>query len=228
MPKKKTNQSGKIDRKNSIEWVFQFWAWQLLVWSLYRYFFKFSEPIDEFVVKPLVFIIPVLWFVLRIEKRTLETVGLTIKNFFHSAFIGLGFGLLFSGEAILANTLKNGSLIITPLETLSSYGIWMIIFLSLATAFSEEILSRGFFFSRIFEVSKNLLHASLMSTFLFVVFHIPILVTSLKFQGTTLVLFLVTSFVLGLTNSMVYYKTKSLVGPVLIHFFWNVTVAVFL
>jgi len=224
----KRTKSAALMAKNSTEWVFQFWAWQLLAWSLYRYFFRLPEPIDEFVVKPLVFILPVVWFVLKKEHRGLDSIGITTKNLFQSILIGCGFGLLFGGEAILANTLKYGSLTLSPVPALLQYGLPMIVALSLATSISEEILSRGFFFSRLFEASKNLVQSVIMSTLLFVAFHIPILLTSLRFQGTTLILFFMTSFVLGIANSLIFHKTKSLVAPILIHLFWNVTVAVFL
>lgn len=214
--------------RNSTEWVFQFWAWQLLAWSLYRYFFKFPEPVDEFIVKPFVFILPVLFFVLVIEKRKIDSIGVTSKNLLQSVLIGCGFGLLFAGEAIYANIFKYGTLTLTPNPSIVAYGIPFMVILSLATSVSEELLSRGFFFSRLFEASKNVIQSVIMSTLLFVAFHIPILLTSLRFQGTTLILFFITSFVLGMTNSLIFHKTKSLVAPVLIHLFWNMTVAVFL
>jgi len=228
MKRKAIHPEKNIPLRNSTEWVFQFWAWQLLAWSLYRYFFRFPEPVDEFIVKPVVFILPVFWFVLRIEKRSLGTIGITSKKIISSILIGCGFGLLFAGEVILANVFKYGSLTLTPAPAVLLYGVPMMAILSLATSISEELLSRGFFFSRLFEASKDLIQSVIMSTLLFVAFHVPILLTSLRFQGTTLILFFITSFVLGLTNSLIFHKTKSLVAPILIHFFWNMTVAVFL
>ena len=228
MKRKRSHEAHKIIAKNSTEWVFQFWAWQLLAWSLYRYFFRFPEPVDEFLVKPVVFILPVFWYVLIREKRRLGTIGITSKNLVQSILIGCGFGLLFGGEAVLANIFKNGSLILAPTQAVLSYGIPMMAVLSLATSVSEELLSRGFFFSRLYEASKNLILSVVMSTLLFVAFHIPILLTSLRFQGSTLILFFMTSIVLGITNSLIFHKTKSLAAPILIHFFWNMTVAVFL
>lgn len=228
MKQKTIRHEQRFTIKNSTEWVFQFWAWQLLAWSLYRYFFRFPEPVDEFLVKPVVFILPVLWFVLQKEKRSLATIGITQKHILPSTLIGCGFGLLFAGEAVLANIFKYGSLTIQPIPAVVSYGIPMLFVLSLATAVSEELLSRGFYFSRLYEATKNLINSVVMSTLLFVAFHIPILLTSLRFQGTTLILFFITSIVLGFTNSLIFYKTKSLVAPVLIHLFWNMTVAVFL
>jgi len=214
--------------KQSTEWVFQFWAWQLLAWCLYRYFFRLPEPVDEFLIKPLVFIVPVLWYVLRREKRKLNSIGITRRNFALSVAIGCGFGLLFAGEAVVANIAKYGRLTITPAPVIATYGVALTFCLSLATSVSEELLSRGFLFSRLYETGRKLIHAAVFSTLLFVAFHIPILLTTLRFQGSTLILFFMTSIVLGLANSLIYYRTKSLVAPILVHLFWNMTVAVFL
>lgn len=223
-----TAKQGMKDSKRGIEWIFQFWAWQLLAWSLYRYFFRLPEPMDEFVVKPIVFVLPVIIYVLKKEKRSLTSIGLTLENWKASLLIGCGFGVLFGGEAMLANILKYGALVVQPSAVVMQYGIVTVFLLSFATAFSEELLSRGFYFSRLYEASKNLVNSVVLSTLLFVAFHVPILLTSLRFQGTTLILFFMTSFVLGFANSLIFHKTKSLVAPVLIHLFWNMTVAVFL
>ena len=208
--------------------MYHLWAWILLVWSLYRYFLKLPEWADELVFKPLVFVAPVVWYVRRIEKRRLETVGLTGKNFFTSLYIGLGFGLLFALEGLAANAIKYGKLQIIPSAVFGQYGMGLLLLLSLATAISEEILSRGFVFSRILEKMKSVPKASILSTILFVLLHVPILVMSLKLQGMTLVLFFVTDVILGLANSLLFSTTRSLVAPILVHLFWNMTVALYL
>lgn len=211
----------------SLDPVYRLWGWILLVWSLYRYFFKLPEWADEFIFKPLVFVVPVLWYVFRVEKRKLESLGITSKRLFTSLYIGFGFGLVFALEGLAANAIKYGGLKVSPIAAFQQYGFFLIL-VSLATAFSEELLNRGFLFNRIYEKTKNLPFASFVSTILFVLLHVPILVTALKFQGATLILFFATDFVLGLANSLLYYNTKSLVAPILVHVFWNMTVALYL
>jgi len=208
--------------------VYQLWGWILLVWCLYRGYAKLPEWADEFIFKPLVFAVPVLWFVRRIEKRSLTSLGLTLKHFFPNLYLGIGFGFIFALEGLAANAIKYGKLQFNPITVVGEYGVLFLLLLSLVTAFSEEVLSRGFIFSRIYEQKKNLLLAALISTVLFVLLHVPILVTSLKLQGITLVLFFVTDFVLGLANSLLFYNTGSLVAPILVHLFWNMTVALYL
>jgi membrane protease YdiL (CAAX protease family) len=218
----------KKKREGPLTGVFRLWAWILLAWSAYRYFFRFSEPIDELIFKPLIFVVPVLYYVVKIEKRPLSSLGITKKNFFPSIYAGLGIGFLFAIEGIAANYIKYGDLLINPIKTFQQYGFF-ILFLSFATAISEELLGRGFLFSRFFEKSKeNLIYATVFSSAMFVSLHVPILLTSLKYQGVTLVLFFATSLVISFANAILFRYTKSLVGPILVHLFWNMTVALYL
>lgn len=207
--------------------VFRLWAWILLAWSIYRYFLKLPEWADEFIFKPLVFVAPVIWYVRKKEKESLATLGLTWRNFFTSVYIGLGFGIVFALEGLAAHAIKYGKLDVTPIAAFQQYGFFLII-LSLATAFSEELLTRGFIFNRLYEKTKNLPYAAILSSVMFVLLHIPILVTMTKLQGMTLILFFVTDFVLGMANSLLYYNTGSLIAPILVHIFWNMTVALYL
>ncbi|MBI4065551.1 CPBP family intramembrane metalloprotease [Candidatus Gottesmanbacteria bacterium] len=208
--------------------VYEVWGLILLVWALYRYYVKLPEWADEFIFKPLIFVVPIAWYVSKKEKRPMETLGLTTKNFFKSVYIGLGFGFLFAAEGLLVNYVKYGKININPIEAYNQYGLVLLLILSLATAYSEELLSRGFVFYRVYEDKKNVYVAALISTLMFLMIHIPILVTSLHFTGTTLILFFVTDFILGLANSLLFFNTGSLVAPILVHLFWNMTVALYL
>lgn len=221
--KKVTPLSARV----SLSPVFRLWAWILLAWSLYRYFFHMPEWTDEFFFKPLVFVAPVIWYVRNKEKLSLETIGLTWRNFFTSVYIGLGFGIVFALEGLATHVIKYGKFDVTPILSFRQYGFLLIV-LSLATAFSEELLSRGFVFNRLYEKTKNLVYSSVISSFMFMLLHVPILVTTTKLQGVTLILFFVTDFILAMANSLLYYNTGSLVAPILVHIFWNMTVALYL
>lgn len=214
-------------KKTTLGPIFHLWAWILLAWSLYRYFFKLPEWVDEFIFKPMVFVAPVIWYVVKREKQKLDTLGITKNNFFTSVYIGLGLGVVFAIEGLVTHAIKYGKFDVTPIAAFQQYGFFLII-LSLATAFSEEVLSRGFVFNRLYEKTKNLAYSSILSSMMFMLLHVPILVTSTKLQGMTLILFFVTDFVLAMANSLLYYNTGSLVAPILVHIFWNMTVALYL
>lgn len=211
-----------------VEATSRVWGWIVLAWAFYRYFFRLPEWVDEFMVKPLVFVAPILWYVTVREKRGVDSLGVTAKNFFSSVYIGLGFGFVFALEGLVANAIKYGKLQIVPIDAFQEYGMGMLLLLSMATAVSEELLSRGFVFLRFMEGKKGLLYASFISTAMFVVLHVPILAFSLKLSGMALVLFFVTDFVLGFANALLLYNTGSLVAPILVHIFWNMTVALYL
>lgn len=218
----------KLVSASSLEPMYQLWGWIVIVWALYRYFFHLPEWADEFIFKPLVFIFPVIWYVRTREKRHLESIGITTKNIFTSIYIGLGIGFLFAIEGIVSNVLKYGRVELLPNTAFEQFGIGMMLLLSIATAVSEEVLSRGFVFSRLLENTKSLSYSVFMSSVMFVFLHIPILVTGLKLHGVTLVLFFITDIVLAIANSLLFYKTRSLVAPILVHLFWNMTVALYL
>lgn len=211
-----------------IEGMYRVWGWIVLVWAFYRYFFHLPEWADEFIFKPMVFALPIIWYVRTREKRGLDSVGLSGKNLFTSIYIGLGFGFVFAVEGLFANAIKYGKIEIMPIAAFQEYGLGMLLLLSAATAFSEELLSRGFVFTRLIEGKKSLMYASFMSTLMFVVLHVPILAFSSKLTGTVLLLFFVTDFVLGFANALLLYNTGSLVAPILVHIFWNMTVALYL
>jgi membrane protease YdiL (CAAX protease family) len=212
---------------SSLSPVYHIWAWILLAWSLYRYFFKLPEWADEFIFKPLIFVLPVLWYVLKKEKRNLASIGITGKNFFNSLYIGIGFGMVFALEGLFAHLIKYGKLTVNPIAAFQNFGFFLIV-ISLATAFCEELLSRGFIFRRIYEKTKNLPFSALVGAILFILLHVPILVTTTKLQGATLILFFATDLILAFANSMLLVTTGSLVAPILVHIFWNMTVSLYL
>jgi membrane protease YdiL (CAAX protease family) len=226
--KKSVKSAARMEVVSPLESMYRVWGWIVLTWAFYRYFVKLPEWADEFIFKPLIFAAPVLWYVRTREKRPLTSVGITGANFFTSIYIGLGFGFLFALEGIAANTIKYGKLQFMPIAAFEQYGLGMLLLLSAATAVTEEILSRGFVFQRLLDGKKSLPYAAIVSTAMFAVLHIPILVTSLKLHGMMLVLFFMTDIILGVANSLLFYNTGSLVAPILVHIFWNMTVALYL
>lgn len=213
---------------HSTEWIYQFWAWQLLIWTLYRYFLKLPERADELIFKPIIFVLPVLWYVARRERRPFATIGLTWKRFLYSIALGFGIGAIFIFEGIAANRMKYGSLVLRPTLDLSFYSIFFFLLITFATAFSEELLCRGFYVSRFFEQTKRIWSSIIIPTALFMAFHVPILVTSLHFRGMTLVIFFLTTCIIGITNSVLFLATRSIVAPILVHIMWNITVFLYI
>ena len=152
------------------------WAIILIVWSFYRFKFQLPEWFDELVAKPLVFVVPVYYYITHFEKRSfLEAVWFDRKKVLSDLISALGIGVLFIIAALLANYVNDRVFPALPAN------IGLIVLLSLATGITEEILSRGFLLKKLYEDSKNIYIASLNGSILFFVLHIPILFTNPKY-----------------------------------------------
>ena len=81
----------------------------LLVWGFYRMLFNLPPEIEELYIKPVIWLLPVLYLV-RKEKLGLASLGITFKNLFQSAYLALALGILFALEAVIINFVKYDSL----------------------------------------------------------------------------------------------------------------------
>jgi len=197
------------------------WAIILIVWSIYRANFRLAEWIDELIIKPLIFVLPVVYYVIKIEKIAFfEAVDLKKRLKKVDWLISITIGLLFVFTIALANYLKN-----KHLQFNTTQPILMIVVLAFATGITEEILSRGFVLKRLYADSKNLLSATFLSSILFFFLHVPMLFANLKITGNILLLFMVTDMLLSLVISFVYLERKNLWVAILIHAFYNFSLA---
>lgn len=206
------------------------WAIILILWSLYRVYFKTDLPIwfDEFIAKPLIFLAPVYYYITHYEKKSfLKAVDLQTKNWRSGLLFGAVAGLLFFVTGFVVQILQRDEAQVT----FTSGAIGMILFylaISVATSFSEEVLSRGFVLKRLYADSKNLFKSVFFSSFLFFFLHIPILMTNPEFRGTILLQVMLTDILLSLAVSFLYLQKKSLFIPILIHAFYNFSLYLFL
>src|SRR3989304_4749205 len=84
-------------------------AYLIVVWCFYRFLFKLPDEIEELLVKPVIWLLPII-YILRREKTNLDTLGITLKNLFPSIYLALGLGAFFVLEAVITNILKYGKL----------------------------------------------------------------------------------------------------------------------
>ncbi|MBI2617763.1 CPBP family intramembrane metalloprotease [Candidatus Gottesmanbacteria bacterium] len=211
--------------------IFLVWFGIFLIWSLFRASFVFPEWVDELLVKPLVFVVPVLIVVHFIEKRGIGSLGLVQKPaaFLQDLYLGVAIGALFAIEGMVANYLKYGTVSFGPILAVKlTGGLGTFLVLNFFTSVWEEILGRGYLYKRMNEFSKNQFWAAVSSSFLFLLLHIPIVFTRLHLTGVALVVYPISILLLGITNSYLYSFRKSLTLPILVHTFWNLTVALFL
>jgi membrane protease YdiL (CAAX protease family) len=204
------------------------WAFILIAWSFYRAYFRQDLPvyIDEFIVKPLFFIAPVYWFITRIERKPFApAVFLDKSRIAGDLLLGGAFALAFFAAGLLSAYVKTGAVMIPAIAT---GGFFMTGLTALATAASEELLSRGFVLKRLYEDSKKNIRSILYASALFFFLHIPILMTDPGITGSVLLQVMATDFILSIAVSIVFLQRKSLVMAILMHALYTVVLSVFL
>jgi len=205
--------------------VFGVFIFVFLTWSFYRFFFVFPDWLEELIFKPIIFIGPVLWLIKK-EKEDLSSIGLSSINLFRNIYFGLGLGMVFTFLGILVNYWKYGSISFSSFGLTEISLLWLV-FLSLATAFSEEILFRGYVFTRLLKVWKNELAAGVVSALLFSLIHFPVAIFVWGYEPSMLFIQGFLTFLLGLGNGFLMVKTGNIIAPIINHALWGLTIFLF-
>ena len=202
------------------------WAVILIAWSIYRTYLKMPEWFDEFIAKPLVFVLPVIYYIKKIDKQNVLSslyISLKPKKLFQDFLYAAGVGVIFLVTASLAYFIKSGKFISFN-NNISSVNILLIIITALATGITEEILSRGFVLKKLYEESKNPIYSIFFSSILFFFLHVPILFSNAKISGNLLLIFLATDLLLSMINGLIFIQRKSLIVPIFLHAFYNIII----
>lgn len=203
------------------------WAVILIVWAIYRTYLKMPEWFDEFIAKPLVFVVPVIYYIRKIDKKSvLESLNIHLKPklILRDLLNSLVIGGVFLLTAFLGFYLREKKFIVlSNFPGLSRFTL--ILITALATGITEEILSRGFVLKKLYEESKNVYSATFFSSILFFFLHVPILFANPKINGNMLLMFLTTDLLLSMINGLIFIQKKSLTAPILIHAFYNIIIS---
>ncbi len=211
--------------------VFVVWFIIFLVWALFRAYTNLPEWIDEYFVKPTIFVLPIVLVVLFREKKGVCTLGIcpSPKDFITDLFLGVCVGIVFALEGLFSNYLKYGQFSFAPLTLVETAGgVLPFLVLNIVSAAWEEMLGRGYLFQRLYETSGILWKEAFLSSFLFFLLHIPIIFARLHLRGVPLLVYMLTTILLGVTNCYLLAWRKQLTLPILVHAFWNMTVALYL
>ena len=211
--------------------VFILWFLVFVVWAIYRAKVILPESIDEFIVKPLIFVVPPVFLVWVWENKKLKELGLVfeVKKFLTDLYIGVVLGIILAVEGLMANYLKYGKFSFEPVDAVVvAGGIGTFLLINMTTAVSEEILGRGFLYGRLYKATKKQLWSAMIASFLFMLLHFPIMFTRLHLTGSALLFYPLSIFLMGVTNSYLYTLRGNLLLPILLHAFWNMTVSLYL
>lgn len=199
-------------------------AYLIVIWAFYRFLFKFPDQIEELVIKPILWLLPLFYF-LRKERARFTSIGITLKNLFPSIYLSLGLGSVFVIEGLLSNYLKYGHLNfganIGSLPLMSSLG------LSFATAFSEETAFRGYIYSRLAFVLKGQWTANIIQTILWTAIHVPIAFFIWEYTLTQGIIYLSITAIFGLGSAFIFSRTRNVLGSILLHVLWEWPIILF-
>ncbi len=197
----------------------------LCVWSLYRVLFHNSVWMEEILIKGIVFSIPLLIVPLS-GKNQLQTIGISLKNFFPSVYLGIIIGLVLGLAGELGNFLRYNSL------QFSSYGlesgkIGAFLILSLITAFWEQLLFSGYFLEQFKAITHNEMIATILTSVLFSLVHLPAYIFVQHLTGNQIAFSLILLFTLGMGCSIIKLRQQNLIAPIMAHALWGVTIYLF-
>lgn len=199
-------------------------AYLLVVWGFYRVLFTLPEQVEEVVVKPIVWLVPLIYF-LGQEKLGLSSLGVTFKNLFSSVYLSLGLGSIFVIEAIISNYLKYGGFNFGA--NIGDKTILYALGISLATAISEEIAFRGYLFNRLWFVIKGEWVANLITTAAWTLMHIPMAIFIMKLSPSEILVYLTLVAAFGIGSSFVFARTKNVTASILLHILWSWPIILF-
>jgi membrane protease YdiL (CAAX protease family) len=196
----------------------------LVIWGFYRYIFSFPDEIEELLVKPVIWLLPV-FYLLHLEKAGLASIGVTLKNLFPSIYLALGLGTFFVVEALLVNYVKNKGLVfganVGDLPVLASLG------LSFATAVSEETTFRGYIFNRVWQALGNEWLANSLTSFVWGLVHVPVVFFVWKLNSGAAAAYLVLTTLFGLGSAFVFARTKNVASSIFLHVLWEWPIILF-
>ena len=214
-------------QKFSLKHVLALFSFIFVCWSFYRYLPQFLPLwFEELALKPLIWVLPTIWLVKKIEKQPLASLGFTTKKIFPALYWGIGLGLVFAFEGFLTNIFKYKGLNLVALDY-SSVEFLGLFLISLVTAFSEEIVFRGYLFTRLWQIWHSEGLANLVSSLLFVIIHLPIGIFVLSYNPMVMLAYLFFVFVFAFGSAFVFGRTRNIMASILLHIFWSWPIILF-
>lgn len=212
-------------RKESVvKYLTIYAAYILIVWGFYRVLFKLPDNVEETILKPIIWLIPI-FFILKKEGLGLSSLGITLKNLFPAIYLSLGLGAIFAIEAIFLNFLKYKTFNFGA--NIGGGGLMLPLLVSFATAFSEEVSFRGYIFNRLWNVLNNEWLANIITSTVWAVVHVPITIFVWKLSLASALIYLFLTLLFGMGSAFVFARTKNVFSSVFLHVLWQWPIILF-
>lgn len=168
-----------------------------IFWLIYRGVFQFPLLFDELVGKAIFFGLPVWLYVLISGYRQI-TETFAVSKLRRGLMLGISVGGVLGFAATIARVFSRGGSVM-PSFAFESGEFWWQFSMAIVTSFWETLFFFSFVMLVIQQVFRkwSLVHQALLTTLVFVIFHLPN--TLLRFQGPDILyqVALLTLFALG-------------------------------
>lgn len=180
--------------------------------------FKYPDVLEELVIKPGIWLLPLVTYVFPKEKISLAGIGITLKNLFPSIYLSLALGVGFFFLGLISNIAKYQR--VNFEANIGTVSLIPAILLSFATAVSEELVFRGYLLNVFMKKYENLF-AVILTTLLWTLIHAPIAYFVWKMDVVQISIYLILTFVYGLGASGLFIRTRNIAAPVFLHVLWE-------
>ncbi|OGM32439.1 hypothetical protein A2803_03115 [Candidatus Woesebacteria bacterium RIFCSPHIGHO2_01_FULL_44_21] len=195
-----------------------------MVWGFYRLLFQAPVPLEELLVKPIIWLVP-LFFLIKSEKLTLSSIGVVFNNFFKVVYSVLSLGFVFSLFALLVNYLKYGELNFAA--NIGEVTFTGALLLSFITAITEEVTFRGYLLTRLMGSIKSERTVTLVISVGWALIHLPIAILDWRLEPGSLLIYTIVVFLFSVGTTFVFLRTKNIAAPILLHVLWQWPIILF-
>ncbi|OGM05895.1 hypothetical protein A2125_00015 [Candidatus Woesebacteria bacterium GWB1_43_5] len=197
----------------------------IIVWTAYRLSgITVPEAFDEFLVKPVIWLLPVIFLVKR-QKNWVKSLGITQANLSPGIYLAVVLGLIFAVEAAGVAYIKRGGLDFS--RSIAERRYVYFLFISLGTAVSQELVFRGYLFNRFWGFFKKEIWASLVTSLLWVIIHIPASIALLGYGSRDAVSFLLIVFLYSVGACFIFARTRNIFSTILLFILWEASLVLF-
>ncbi len=192
-------------------------------WTIIRIFTSINDGWEEILIKPVVFLIPAYFLSDRKSIFSFfSEMGFSKEKLLLNIFLGIcAVTLLIAYAEFIRHFLVGKDFRLTELNIHSPTFLFNI-FISFFTAFSEEIIFRGFIFKRLLIEKRGLVFSLILSTAGFVLLHIPRAIFVLHSSGADLFSYLYLLTFLSIIDTLIFWKTKNIEASITTHTLWNI------
>jgi len=206
-----------------LKYALGFFSYLLVVWGFYRLIFEFPEWVEEIVLKPLIWLVPMVFLIVK-EKSTLSEIGVNFRNLSKTMYFVLALGVLFVLEAMGLNYLKHGGLNFAG-EIGGAF--WYVFGISLVTAIVEELVYRGYIFSRVWDAMSNEWVSNLVTSVGWTILHFPVALFGWELRSFAFVITMGLVFIFSMGSGFIFARTRNVFGSILLHLLWQWPIILF-